>query len=143
MSEANKQVIRKLIEELWNKGNLDAIDELYAPDFVDSSPGMPPEIPTDREGAKQFVTMFRAAYPDIKGTIKDELADGDKVVVRWEAHATHEGDFMGIPATGKKVTVTGTSIYRLSGGKVAEEWTHADMLSLMGQIGAIPEMAGT
>ena len=141
MSEENKAVVRRVIAELWNKGRIEVIDELYAPDYRDRSSGMPPGITPDREGQKQFAQMFRGAFPDMVGTVQDEIAAGDKVVVRWAAHATHQGEFMGIPATRKKIVVNGTSIYRLAGGQIVEEWTEADMMGLMTQLGAIPEPA--
>ena len=141
MSEENKAVIRRVIAELWNGGNIDVVDELYAPDYRDGSPGLPPDITPDREGQKQFVRMFRGAFPDIVGTVEDEIAAGDKVVIRWSAQGTHRGEFFGLPATGKSISISGTSVYRIAGGRVAEEWTQGDMLGLMTQLGAIPEMA--
>ena len=141
MSEQNKAVVLRQIEEMWSKGNLKVIDELYAADFVDRSPGVPPDMARGPEGVKLFVSMFRGAFPDIQGEDDELIAEGDKVVVRWSARGTHEGDFMGIPPTGKQISISGTSIYRIAGGKIVEEWTHADMLGLLTQIGAIPEMA--
>ena len=120
MSEENKAVVRRLVDELWSQGKIEAVDELYASGYVDRSAGLPPDITPDREGQKQFVQMFRGAFPDIKGTVEDEIAAGDKVVIRWSAQATHQGDFMGIPGTGKRISITGTSIYRIAGGKIVE-----------------------
>jgi len=141
MSEENKTVVRRVVDELWNRGKVEVIDELYAPDYRDGSAGLPPDITPDREGQKQFVQMFRGAFPDIVGTVEDEIAAGDKVVIRWSVEGTHRGEFFGIPATGKRIAISGTSVYRIAGGQVAEEWTQADMLGLMTQLGAIPEMA--
>jgi len=141
MSEENRAVIRRVIAELWNGGKIEVIDELYAPDYRDRSAGLPPDITPDREGQKQFVQAFRGAFPDIVGTVEDEIAAGDKIVIRWLAQGTHRGEFFGIPATGKSISITGTSVYRIAGGKIAEEWTQGDMLGLMTQLGAIPELA--
>lgn len=141
MSEESKAIVRRQIDELWSQGKLEVVDDIYAPDFVDRSPGLPPGIAAGREGVKQFVSMFRSAFPDIEGGTDELIAEGDKVVVRWSAQATHQGEFMGVPASGKRVSFSGTSTYRIAGGKIAEEWTHADILGLMTQIGAIPEMA--
>lgn len=142
MSEENKAVVQRVVEELWNKGKIDVIDELYAADYIDRSPGLPPGISRDREGQKQFAAAFMGAFQGMAGTVEDEIAEGDRIVIRWSAQGTHRGDFMGIPATGKSVTFTGTSIYRLAGGKIKEEWTEADMLGLMTQLGVVPEPAG-
>ena len=139
MSEQNKAIVGRMIDDLWNQGRLEVIDEVYAEDYADRSPGLPPGISGDRDGQKQFVQAFRAAFPDIVGEVEDQIAESDRVVLRWSVQATHQGDFMGIPATGKRVSFSGTSTYRLSGGKIAEEWTHADMLGLMTQLGVIPE----
>ena len=141
MSEENKAVVRRVVDELWSRGKIELIDELFAPDYRDRSAGLPPGVAPDREGQKQFVQAFRGAFPDMVGTVEDEIAAGDKVVIRWTAEATHQGEFFGIPATGKRIAISGTSIYRIAGGQVAEEWTQADMLGLMTQLGAIPEMA--
>lgn len=139
MSEQNKAVVGRMIDDLWNQGRLEVIDEVYAEDYADRSPGLPPGSSGDRDSQKQFVQAFRAAFPDIVGEVEDEIAEGDRVVLRWSVQATHQGDFMGIPATGKRVSFSGTSTYRLTGGKIAEEWTHADMLGLLTQLGVIPE----
>ncbi len=141
MSEGNKAIVEQIMDELWNQGRIGVIDELYAPDYADRSASQPPGIPPDREGRKQFVQAFKAAFPGIVGTTEDVIAEGDKVVLRWSAQGTHEGDFMGIPPTGREILLTGTTVYRIAGGKIAEEWTQADMLGLMTQLGVVPEMA--
>lgn len=137
----NKALIARLVQELWVEGKLGVIDEIYAADYADQSAGMPPGIARDREGQKQFVQAFRGAFPDMVGTVEDSIAEGDKVVIRWTAKGTHEGDFMGIPATGRPIVLTGTSVYRIAGGQIREEWTEADMLGLMTQLGVVPDMA--
>jgi predicted ester cyclase len=124
--EENKAVVRREQEELWNHtGNLDAAEEIFAPDYV--------------EAAKQEAADFRRGFPDVRSTIEDLVAEGDKVAARWMARATHQGEYMGIPPTGKEVEFTGISVYRIEGGKIAESWTVEDEFGLMRQIGAVPE----
>ncbi len=136
MSEENKEVIRRFFEEVWNKKNLAAIDELVAADQVDHE--LPPGLPPGREGAKAFISMYLGAFPDLEMTIEDMLAEGDKVSTRWSATGTHSGDLMGIPATGKQVTVTGLDINRVSGGKSVEHWGQFDQMGMMQQLGLVP-----
>ena len=124
--EENKAIVRREQEELWNhSGNLDAADELFVPDYV--------------EAAKQEAADFRRGFPDVVSTIEDLIAEGDKVVARWRARATHQGEYMGIPPTGKEVEFTGISVYRIEAGKIAQSWNEEDELGLMRQIGAVAE----
>lgn len=134
--EENKAVSRRFTEEIFNAKNLDAIDELCSPDYVghDPFPGMPP----NRDGLRQFCVMSIAAIPDYHSTIEDMVAEGDKVVQRFTGRGTHKGEFMGIPATGKQVTIKGISIDRIANGKVVENWVIMDMLGVMQQLGAVP-----
>lgn len=140
MSEDLKAIARRTID-VYARGDIELVDELYAPDYVDHSPGNPPGLASGPEGVKQFVAMFRDAFPEGDATADDVIAEGDKVAVRWSGRGTHEGDFMGIPASGKHVSFSGTTIYRIADGKIAEEWTHADYLGLLTQIGAVPDVA--
>jgi steroid delta-isomerase-like uncharacterized protein len=141
MSEENKAVARRFIEEVWNAGNLDAIDELIAEDHVDHDP-VRAGAPGGTAGAREFVATYREAFPDAHIAIDDMLADGDKVVVRWRATGTHQGELMGIPASGKSIEITGIGIDRIAGGKIAESWSNWDTIGMMGQIGAMPASAG-
>ena len=136
MSEQNKAMVRRLFEEIWSKGDLDAIDQIYAVDAVDHN--RPPGLPPGREGAKQFFRMYLAAFPDTRMAIEDQVAEGDRVVTRWTATGTHKGELMGIPPTGKQVRVSGIEIDRLQDGKIIESWSSFDQLGMMQQIGAIP-----
>jgi steroid delta-isomerase-like uncharacterized protein len=125
-AEANKTLVRREQEELWNhSGDLDAAEELFASGQV--------------EAAKQEAADFRRGFPDVISTVEDLIAEGDKVVARWRSRATHQGDYMGIPPTGKEVEFTGISFYRIEEGKIAESWTVKDQLGLMRQIGAVAE----
>ena len=98
----------------------------------------PTGLPADRDGFKQFVAMYRVAFPDVHITIEDILAEGDRVMTRWSATGTHKGELLGIAPTEKKVTVTGMSENRISGGKVVEQWNEFDDLGMLQQIGAMP-----
>jgi steroid delta-isomerase-like uncharacterized protein len=125
-AEENKALVRREQEELWNHtGNLDAAEELFAAEQA--------------EGARQEAADFRQGFPDVVSTIEDLIAEGNKIVARWRSHATHQGEYMGIPPSGKEVEFTGISVYRIEAGKIAESWNVEDQLGLMQQIGAIPE----
>ena len=144
LSETNKTLSRRLFEEVWNKGNLAVLNELIANDHVNSGPGTLPGLPTGPEGAKQFVMIYRNAFPDTHFTIDEQIAEGDKVVTRWTAHGTHQGELLGIPATDKSSTVTGISVDRIMNGKIVESWGIFDQFGMMQQLGVIPmpEQAG-
>src|SRR6266498_5497662 len=100
-TEQNKALVRQMVEEVFNRGNVSLADEFWAPDFVDRE-GLPPGIPRDREGVKQLTTMLRSAFPDFKATIDDIVAEGDQEVISQTWRGTHKGEFMGIPQTGKR-----------------------------------------
>ena len=136
-TEQNKSLFRQFIDEVFNQGNMSAVDELVAPDFVEHEE-LPPGIPTDREGVKQLTLMLRSAFPDFKATIDDMLAEGDKVVVRMTWRGTHRGEFMGIPATGKSVSIGVIDIVRFSEDKFVEHWGLMDNAGMMQQLGAVP-----
>ncbi len=133
--EKNKALNRRFVEEVINQGNLDVIEELLDPGAVDHA--APPGFATGREGAKQFAAMMRSAFPDLHLTIEDMIAEGDKVVMRSTWSGTHEGEFMGIPATGRRVTVSGIDISRVADGRMVEHWGQFDALGLMQQLGAV------
>ena len=135
MLEENKELCRRFIDG-FNKGDLNVFDEILSPDFVDLSPA--PEIEPTREGWKSGATMELAAFPDFHLHLKEQIAEGDLVVNQMVATATHRGEFMGIPATGKKVTGNNVTIFRITGGKINERLTVFDALGMMMQIGAIP-----
>jgi steroid delta-isomerase-like uncharacterized protein len=140
MSEESKALVRRQLEEVFNKHNPGAVDEFFAPDYVNHS--APPGLPNDREGLKALVGMYVGAFPDLKVTSEFEVAEGDKVVMRWTATGTHSGELMGMPATGKRVQMTGISIARVAGGKIVEEWNEADMMGMMQQLGVVPAPGG-
>ena len=113
----------------------DAIAEVYADDVIMHEPG---EDIVGIEGLAQFVSMMRSAFPDLRITVEDDMAVGDKVVTRWTGQGTHQGELMGIAPTGKQVTMTGITIHRIEDTKIVEEWSTWDALGLMQQIGAVP-----
>ena len=137
MSEENKALSRRSMEELFNMGNLDAADEFIAQDHVHHDPTMPEEG-HGPEDFKQFASMYRSAFPDVHIEIEDQIAEGDKVVSRWVARGTHEGDLMGITPTGNRVTTAGMTIDRIADGKIAETWDNYDAMGMMQQLGVIP-----
>lgn len=131
-TESNKTLARRIPQEAFNKGSVAVFDEIAAPDLVDHAPapGFPPGI----EGYKTFVPVLRAAFPDLQYTVDLDVAEGDKVVQRVTARGTHQGDFMGIPATGKQVMWTETHILRFADGKIVEHWGNADQAGMMAQL---------
>ncbi len=135
--EENKAIARRWNDEIWSKGNLEAIDELLATDFVFNYPtaGAAP----DREGYKKTVTEMFGPLDDVHSTTEDMVVEEDKIVVRWTWCGTHnKGEYMGIAPTGKQVTITGISILRIVGGKIVEEWGEMDNLGFMEQLGVFP-----
>ncbi len=136
-AQENKALARRVIDEMFNKGNLDLADEVFAHDYVDHDPAMPEDI-HGPEGFKEFVGMYRSAFPDLHVELEEQLAEGDLVATRWTATGTHEGDLMGIAPTGNRVTLPGMEIVRFSGGKLAEGWEGYDSMLMMQQLGVIP-----
>jgi steroid delta-isomerase-like uncharacterized protein len=141
MSDQNKALARRSIEEIWNRGNLAVINELVAPNATFHDASVPGGKFTGPEGMKQFVQIYREAFPDVRLTINDQVAEGDKVVTRWTATGTHKGQLMGIAPTGKHATVTGVDIDRYENGKVVEGWASYDMLGMLQQLGVVPSLA--
>ena len=143
-TETNKALTRRYLEEAFNQGKLNVLDEIIAKDHVNSGPGTLPGLPTGPEGDKQLITMYRNAFPDVHFTIDEQIAEGEKVVTRWTGHGTHKGELLGIPATGKSSTVTGIAVDRIANGKIVESWGLFDQFGMMQQLGVIPtpELAG-
>ena len=135
-TDANKKLVRRYVEEIANQGKADAADEIIGADYVYHGEG--PEG-TGPEVVKQFNSMYRTAFPDLHLTIEDMIAEGDRVVVRVTARGTNSGPMMDQPATGKKIEVRSIFIVRIANGKVVEEWENIDELSMMRQLGLMPE----
>ncbi len=142
MSEQNKTVVRRLFDELWNKGNLSVADELFTPNYDHHDPSTP-DFGRGPESEKKRATLYRTAFPDLRLTIEDIIAEGETVVARWSCRGTHKGDLSGIAPTGKQFTISGVTIARLANGKMAEGWINWDALGLMQQLGVVPETAKT
>ena len=135
-SENNKLVANRVWEEVWHQGLLSRIDDLFTPDFVRHDPGGRELHGTEQN--RQFISSLRTAFPDVHYTVEDQIAEGDKVVVRYRFQGTHLGAFQGMPPTGKQVAYTGILIYRMAGGKIAEQWTELDLLGFLSQLGVLP-----
>lgn len=133
MSEERKTLTRSIIDEVWNRGDLDLVDELIDDGYV----GHPSEV-RGTEGYKQYFVQLRAAFPDIRFSIEDQIAEGDRVAVRWTATGTHQGDYAGIPPTGKRGVVTGMTTFHITDGKAVECWTNLDELGILRQLGVLP-----
>ena len=141
MSEENKEKARRFLEEAFNEGNLGVVDELFASDYVLHDPANPEEI-SGPEGRKQFVQMYRSAFPDTHITVEYQIAEGDEVVTRWTGRGTHQGELFGVAPSGNQVEISGITISRFEGGKFVKDWTNSDTLGLMQQIGAVPSPEG-
>jgi steroid delta-isomerase-like uncharacterized protein len=129
--------VRRRYHDAWNSGDIDALDGIMTPDVVNHSPL--PGQPDGVEGFKQALGWMRSGVPDLAITIDATVADGEMVATRWTGSGTHTGVLMGIPATGKSVTVSGIDICRVSDGRIVEYWQELGMLSMLQQVGAIPQ----
>ena len=135
--EENRALIQRFVEEAFNRGNLGVVDEIYAPVYVGHTAGVPEQTPGP-EGVKEFVEIYRSAFPDLHTTIEDMVTEGDKVAYRWTAVGTHQGELLGLPPSGNRVELTGVTIERIEGGRIVETWNNFDQLGMLRQIGAIP-----
>jgi steroid delta-isomerase-like uncharacterized protein len=140
MSETNKNAVRRLIEEVWNKGNLRVTEELFAPNYVHHDASTP-DVGLGPESEKKRATLYRTAFPDFRLTVEDIIAEGETVTARWSCRGTHKGDLSGIAPTGKQFTISGISIVRFANGKMVEGFINWDALGLMQQLGVVPEFA--
>lgn len=136
-AEHNKELVRRDVEEVWNEGNLELIDDLYADTFVHHDPSYPGEI-RGPAAQKEFVKTYITAFPgDPALTIEELFAEGDMVTLRWTGRGTHEGPFMGIEPTQESIEVAGITIARITDGTIEEMWSNYDALGLLGQIGGV------
>jgi len=140
-TEENKAIVRRSVEDVWNQGNLDMVDQLEADNSLSHGYLVNPEFGTGPQGTKRFVAAYRTAFPDVRMVIEALIAEGDKVAVHWIARGTHQGALLGLPATGKEVLTTGTFFYRIADGKIVEVWGDWDRLGFMEQIGGLPASA--
>ena len=137
MSEENKTIVRRIVEEFYNDGNEEVADELFADDFVGPATRRG-DAPAGPEERKQSMQAIRTAFPPAQLTIEDLFAEGDKVALRWTGVGKDTHEFMGVAPTGKQTNFNGTWIFRISNGKVVELFANSDMLGLMQQLGIVP-----
>ena len=139
-TETNKAILRRWIEEGWNKGNLAVADEVYTANVVQHDSNSPMPV-TSAEALKAYVGAYLTAFPDLNLTIDDLIAEGDKILWRFTSHGTHTGPLGPIQPTGKLGSITGMALFRFVNGKIAEVWVNIDLFGLMQQLGVIPVMA--
>ena len=137
MSAENKAIVRRLYEEVWNKRKLEVVNELISPSHALQGPNIFSSS-VGPEAYKRQVSRFLEGYPDLRWTIENTIAEEDKVVACWTISGTHKGDFMGVPATNKKISVDGMTIHHIAGGKIMDSHTNWDALGMMQQLGAVP-----
>jgi steroid delta-isomerase-like uncharacterized protein len=134
--DENKALVRELIDVMFNQGDVSRIDEFVAPDFIEHEE-LPPDVPGGPEAPKFMTAMMQAAFPDSKAIIKDLIAEDDRVAVRMTWTGTHEGEFMGIPPTGNRISINVFDILRIADGMVVEHWGLMDSMGLMQQLGVM------
>ena len=139
--ETNKALVLASIDEGWNRHQLSVFDELFDPNLVDHS--VPADLPATRAGTKQFAMRYWSAFPDLRFTIEDQIAEDDRVMTRWSARGTNMGELMGRPPTGKHVVVTGIRVDRVIGERIVESWAEFDQLGLLQQLELAPAPAET
>lgn len=137
MSEQYKDLVRRSIEEVWNQGNVAAVDDYVSSDFVVHGSTASGEI-HGPDGVRAYFEALRSAFPDLHFTVEEQIADGDRVATRWTAEGTHTGEFQGIPPTGIKCHVAGHDIDRIADGKIVECWSLCNELGLLMQLGIVP-----
>ncbi|HSF81703.1 MAG TPA: ester cyclase [Anaerolineales bacterium] len=139
MSDQNKNIIRRVVDELWNRGRIELLNEIYHPDYSHIDPANP--LVTDLDGLRTHVEVLRTSFPDMHVDIDEMIAEGDSVAKMWKMHGTFTADFMGIPANDEPVSLSGITVYRMTGGKIKECVWGYDNLGLMQQLGAFPAEA--
>src|SRR5258708_13684971 len=137
MSEQNKSVVRRLFDELWNKGNLLVADELIAPTYLHHDDSTP-DLGKGPEGEKKRVNLYRTAFHDLRLNIEELLADGETVVARWSCRGVHKGELYGIAPTGKQIAITGVTIFPFANGKIVQSVVNLESLCLTRQLAAVP-----
>jgi steroid delta-isomerase-like uncharacterized protein len=140
MSADNKAVVRRLFEDFWNHRERALADEIFAQSYVHHDPNTP-EFGKGPESQQQVFDLYTTAFPDSRFTVEQMIAEGDTVVSRWTVRGTHKGDLLGNEPTGKQITLTGTNICRLLGGKIIESWSNWDALGMFQQLGIVKEFA--
>ena len=136
-TESNVRIMRRYFEEGLNRGDMSVVREIFSQDYIHHDPTNH-DIAGGTADVERHIITLRRAFPDIQFRIDSEVAQGDDVVVRWTATLTHDGDFFGLPPTGRTATITGVNCWRIVGGKAVEGWVNRDDLGLMQQLGVIP-----
>jgi steroid delta-isomerase-like uncharacterized protein len=137
-AEENKEKMRRFMEEGFGQGKTEVVDELVDPDFVCHDPNSETGEIRGLETIRGEVGYFHSAFPDFFWTVEDQVAEGDMVTTRFTFGGTHQGEFFGVPGSGKRVEISGINIDRFEGDKLVEEWASYDLLGGLRQIGAIP-----
>jgi len=132
MSTEENKAIQRRFQDIWNQGDFDIIEEIFNKDYLNHSVKV-----KGFESIRQFVTVYRSAFPSVKFTIEDQVAEEDKVVMRYTITGTHKGEFQGIAPTGKPIAITGIAIHRIENGKIIEIWANWDALGLSQQLGVV------
>ena len=141
-AEENKALARRELEEIFDaKGNIDAAEEIYAPNYISHQPAGDEDI-HGVQAMKQFATGMREAFPDLEITIEEQIAEGDRVLTRFRTRGSHQGELWGIPPTGREVQITNMSLCRIEGGRMVEEWPAPDRLGMMQQLGVVGRPPG-
>jgi steroid delta-isomerase-like uncharacterized protein len=141
MSAGNKALIRRLYEEVWNHRKFEVINEIISPSHALQAPNIAGSVvAVGPEAYKRQLMLFLAGYSDLHWAIEDLIAEDDKVVACWTVTGTHRGEFMGVPATNKKVSVDGMTIHHIANGKIMDSYSNWDALGMMQQLGAIPAL---
>ena len=138
--ERNKALMRRFYDELWSGGDLEALPEIIAEDFVDRQ--CPPGAPSGREGLAGLVAAWRTAFPDMRESVEHLVAEGEMVVGHFTMRGTHEGEFMGVAPMGRSVTMSVVDVVLIKDGRISELWYAEQMLELLQQLGAVPDVAG-
>jgi steroid delta-isomerase-like uncharacterized protein len=137
MSNENKATLQRFFDELFTQGDLNVADELVAANYLNHN-AVPGETP-GREGLKQFVAYLHRAWADLNFAVEDQIAEGDKVTTRFTITGTHQGEFAGVPATGKPIRIQAINIHRVTDGQIQEAWVEWDAMGMMQQLGVMPE----
>jgi steroid delta-isomerase-like uncharacterized protein len=140
MSENNKAIVRRLIEEFWNKGNQSLAEQFFAPTYTHHDASTP-DFGQGPESEKKRANLYRTAFPDLRLTIQDIIAEGETVMTRWSCQGTHKGDLNGIAPTGKQINISGVTVVRFSNSKMVEGYVNWDALGMMQQLGVVPQLA--
>ena len=135
-AEKDNKAIMRQFWDVWEQGNIDLLDDLLAPEYVNHTLATP-DLPSGPEGVKEVVRMFHSGVPDLRVVIEDMIAEGDRVATRYALESTHGGDLFGVAPTGRHLTIKSMTVERLSGGKIVEHWRVIDELDMMRQLGAI------